>query len=143
MALKDEQIDRVLKDNQPVFDERVQNTVMAVVPRPNIQIAHRTAGNQTYESSVAADQLPPGMGGFTELLIPGWFQPYAPVLGPHPQGVTLTYVGDTNVTAPYRVATDGSEWDVTTTAPDYATALSQLLQQYGHVATHIVTARTA
>ncbi|WP_329311154.1 eCIS core domain-containing protein [Streptomyces sp. NBC_01262] len=129
-------IGNALARNQAVFDQRVQNTVMAVVTGPDRTMVPELHGNMQYESDVAADRIPPGPGGFTVLLIPAWFAPYAPLLGQRPRGVTLTYVGDARITAGYFGG--GQNNEVTTNAPDYATALRKLLRKHRLLATHIV-----
>ncbi|MGW3652081.1 eCIS core domain-containing protein [Streptomyces sp. NPDC000878] len=123
--------------NQAVFDQRVQNTVMAVVIAPDHGMDLGFFGNRQYESQVEADRIPPGPGGFTVLLIPQWFAPYATLLRPQLAAhVTFTYVDNARITAGY--SGGGQNNSVTTNAPDYATALRQLLRQHRLIATHIV-----
>ncbi|WP_327343110.1 DUF4157 domain-containing protein [Streptomyces europaeiscabiei] len=134
---EDTAIEDAVARNQAVFDQRVQNTVMAVVTRPDLGMTPGFFGNRQYESQVDADQILPGRNGFTVLLIPEWFAPYAPLLRRQPTPrVTLTYVGNARTTAGY--SGGGQNNSVTTNAPDYASALRELLRQHRLIATHIV-----
>ncbi|GIF08966.1 hypothetical protein [Actinoplanes siamensis] len=125
--------------NRAVFNERVQNTIMAIMSRPGADVATRADGGG-YESSVPADVIPPGPGGFTTLIFPKWFEPWAPLmltgLTSDPTGLTIRFAGDRRVTAKYRAL--GEDHDVTVDAPDYASEVGEQLTRFGAIATHIL-----
>ncbi|MFI1996897.1 hypothetical protein [Actinoplanes sp. NPDC020271] len=128
-----------LRLNRAVFNERVQNTIMAIMSRPGTDVATRADGGG-YESSVPADVIPPGPGGFTTLIFPKWFEPWAPLmltgLTSDPTGLTIRFAGDRQITAKYRAL--GEDHDVTVDAPDYATEVREQLDRFGVIATHIL-----
>lgn len=133
-----------LARNQNIFDQRVQNTMMAIVPRPDRSIAYMSPGYGGYESSVPSDRIPPGPGGFTTLVFPKWFEAFAPLMLrgiDWPQGVDVQFVGDRKITAHYRAK--DVDWPITVDAPDYASEVAAQLEEFQYLATHILKTSTA
>jgi hypothetical protein len=141
---KAEVYERTLKLNQAVFDRRVQNTMMAIMAKPNKEIAIRNVPGD-YESSVRADQIPPGPSGFTTLVFPEWFETYFPLLCASgrvwPENVTTRFVSTDQITAHYRA--QGQNWEITVNAPDYADEISKQLRKLEYIATHILKTDTS
>lgn len=122
----------------PEMNDRAQNTLMAVVPRPD-SMAVLSPRDLSYESEAPGGQIVPGQGGFTTLLIPQWYQPFYLMLRQiQPPGVTVRFVGNTQVTAFYKSPL--GQIPVTVDAPDYASEVGPELQQFRYLATHILTA---
>ena len=125
---------------KPEMTERAQNTVMAIVPKPqDIGAAHKDPIAPLYEHKAPSGHIAPGQGGFTTLLIPGWFEPFYLMLeAQQPRGLEVRFVGDKAVTAYYKAG--AHQIPVSVTAPDYASEVAQDLQRFETVATHILTA---
>ncbi|MCT4352202.1 hypothetical protein M5362_03535 [Streptomyces sp. Je 1-79] len=124
-----------------LLQERTQNTAMAIVSAPGQDVANLAPGARTYESDVPSDRLAPGgAGGFTSLVLPQWFESYGPLLMDRdwPQGVTLGFAGNKQITAHYKAR--GRDWPVTVDAPDYAPEIERQLRQFQVIATHILKA---
>ncbi|MER7491020.1 hypothetical protein ABTY20_35125, partial [Streptomyces sp. NPDC126497] len=121
-----------------LLQDRTQNTAMAIIGGPGADIAIRGPGLESYESDVPSDRIPPGPGGFTSLVLPRWFEPYAPLLMDRgwPEGVALRFAGDRQITAYYRA--NDTDHPVTVNAPDYATEIEAQLRKFQLVATHIL-----
>jgi hypothetical protein len=136
-------IQRTLATYRPWLEERTQNTVMALIPLPAKNVAHRAPGVEVYESDVPEDVLDPGVMGFTKLLLPKWFEPFDRLLKRQqwPKDVTAVYVGTKQVTAQFK-GPDGNI-PVTVGAPDYASEIASMLQEFSVIATHIMKTGTA
>ncbi|MFG2641257.1 hypothetical protein ACGFYP_09860 [Streptomyces sp. NPDC048370] len=122
-----------------LLQARTQNTAMAIIDDPGADVANLSAGTRAYESDVPADVIPAdGAGGFTSLVLPGWFEPYGPLLmlREWPPGVELSFAGNRKVTAHYRAA--GQDWPITVDAPDYGSQIGKKLQEFKLIATHIL-----
>jgi len=140
MVVAERQRAGTMTRNQNVFEERVRNTIMAIVRRPAGTIANRDAGG-FYESDVPADHIPAGTGGFTLLVLPQWFQPYAPMVRPWPENVEARFVGNRRLTAHFLAG--GVDLPVTVDAPDFGSEIQQQLTQFQYLATHILKTGTA
>ncbi|MFJ3584712.1 hypothetical protein ACIPPS_21140 [Streptomyces sp. NPDC090127] len=122
-----------------LLQARTENTAMAIIDRPGADVATLGPGSRAYESDVPADRIPPGgAGGFTSLVLPGWFEPYGLLLMTRdwPAGVKLRFAGTKKITAHYRAA--DQDWPVTVDAPDYASEIEKTLQEFKLIATHIL-----
>lgn len=126
--------------NQNVLAERVRNTAMAIIPQPAGDIANREDGG-FYESDVPADRIPPGTGGFTLLVLPQWFKPYAPMVQPWPKDVEARFMGDRQVTAHFTAG--DVDLPVTVDAPGFGTQIREQLTKFQYLATHILKTGTA
>ncbi|MFJ1595156.1 DUF4157 domain-containing protein [Kitasatospora albolonga] len=121
-----------------LLQERTQDTAMAIVNRPGADVATLSPDTRSYESDVPSGVIPPGEGGFTSLVLPGWFRPYASlVTSPSwPSNLALHFAGTREVTAHYRAK--GQDWPVTVQAPDYASEIEAQLSKFRLIATHIL-----
>ncbi|MEU9994385.1 hypothetical protein [Streptomyces sp. NPDC050848] len=122
-----------------LLQARTQNTAMAIIDNPGGDVANLSAGTRAYESDVPADVIPAGgAGGFTSLVLPGWFEPYKLLLmlREWPRGVDLAFAGTKQITAHYRAA--GQDWPITVDAPDYGSEIGKKLQEFKLIATHIL-----
>ncbi len=127
----------VLRSFIDELNERVQRTILAIIPQPDKSVARQEAGVQSYESDAPSGIIPAGSGGFTELLVPQWFQPFERLVEV-PSGITIKFVGNRTVTAKFKGK--GQHTDVTVNAPDYAGEVAAQLAEYKLLATHIMKA---
>ncbi|MXM66331.1 DUF4157 domain-containing protein [Streptomyces sp. HUCO-GS316] len=124
--------------NTSLLEQRTQNTAMAIIGQPGRDVVTLGPRLGSYESDVPSDQIPPGENGFTSLVLPAWFEPYAPLLMTRtwPDGVAVSFAGTKQITAHYRAK--GTDWPVTVEAPDYAAEVEAQLKKFQVIATHIL-----
>jgi hypothetical protein len=130
---------QIINSFKETLSERALRTVMAIVPTPDKSIANLPPRTDSYESEVPSEEIVPGEGGFTTLLLPTWMTPFERLLEDcKPKDIELRYVGTKQVTAFYKAGNKG-QIPVTIDAPDYASEVAPLLQEFRYLATHIVT----
>jgi hypothetical protein len=125
---------------KPEMLNRAMMTIMVVINQPTEGIANLSNRSASYESTAPTGKISPnGPDGYSTLLIPDWFQPFYPMVEKEgPEDIAVKFVGTSTITANYK--TNDGHIPVTIDAPDYASEVTPLLDEFNYLATHILTA---